>query len=153
VTFQVPRPVFTLTIRLIDRLAVDAGTRGSSVLVVCIDIVDMDDQAGIRHIDGQGGVEMMLGGNVVQPDGCIPGAHFTMDSPTLRSSMDASGSEPERANQEVVCGCDVLIGEQRDYSFEGWHEYLRLTPLMNANSYSDLSAWTGSTAVARRAGT
>jgi hypothetical protein len=65
VAFKIARSIFTLTIRLIDRLAVDVGTRRTSALVVCVDIIDVDDQAGIRHIDGEGRVEIMLGGNAV----------------------------------------------------------------------------------------
>lgn len=37
----------------------------TSALVVGVDIIDVDDQAGIRHIDGEGRVEMMLGGHAV----------------------------------------------------------------------------------------
>jgi hypothetical protein len=40
--------------------------------------------------------------------------------------MDASRIEPECANQEVVCGRDVLIGKHRDNSFDGWHGFLRV---------------------------
>ena len=63
--FKIAGSIFTLTIRLIDRLAVDVGTRRTSALVVSVDIIDVDDQAGICHIDGEGRVEMMLGGNAV----------------------------------------------------------------------------------------
>jgi hypothetical protein len=42
-TFEVARSIFTLTIRLIDRLAVDARTCRTSALVVRVDIVDVDD--------------------------------------------------------------------------------------------------------------
>jgi hypothetical protein len=82
--------VFALTVRLIDRLAVDAGARRTSALEVCVDIIDVDDQAGIRHVDGERRVEMMLGGHAVQPDGRIAGTHFTMDGPAIGSAMDAS---------------------------------------------------------------
>jgi hypothetical protein len=58
VAFQVPRPVFTLTIRLIDGLAVDVGTRRTSALVVRVDVIDVDDQAGICHIYGERRIEM-----------------------------------------------------------------------------------------------
>jgi hypothetical protein len=53
VTFQVSRPIFTLTIWLVDRLAVDVGTRRARALVVRVDVVDVDEQAGICHIDGE----------------------------------------------------------------------------------------------------
>src|SRR5262245_30437552 len=48
-----------------------------------------------------------------------------MDGLTFRSSMNAARTEPKGANQEVVGGCNVLINEQRDDSFEAWHELLR----------------------------
>ena len=57
-SFQVPRPIFTLTIRLIDRLVVDVGTRRTSALVVRVDVIDEDDQPGICHIDGERRIEM-----------------------------------------------------------------------------------------------
>jgi hypothetical protein len=72
VTFQIPRPIFTLTIRLIDRLAVDAGARQTRALVVCVDVIDVDDQAEIRHIHGERRIEMVLSGDAMEPDGCIP---------------------------------------------------------------------------------
>jgi hypothetical protein len=127
VTFQVPCPVFTLPIRLIDRLAIDAGTRRPSVLVVRIDVIDEDDQAGIRHIYGERRIEMMLDGVAMQPDGFISGTDLTMNRLTLGGSMHASRNEPKYTNQELVCGCDVLIDEDRDDSLKGWHELLRLT--------------------------
>jgi hypothetical protein len=70
VAFEIARPVFTLTVRLVDRLAVDLSTLSTSALVMCVDIIDVDDQAGIRYIDGARRVEMMR-------------------------SMDASRNEPE----------------------------------------------------------
>jgi len=124
VAFRIARAILTLTVRLIDRLAVDPGTRRTSPRVVCVDIIDTDDHPGIRHVDGKRRVEMMLGGHVVQPDRCITGTHFTMDRQTLRSSMNPSRHEPKRANQEIVCGWDVPVGEERNDSFEGWHQLL-----------------------------
>ena len=127
--FRIARPIFTLAVRLIDRLAVDAGARGASLLVVRVDVIDLDDQAGICHVDGARRVEMVLGGDTMQPDDCISGPYLAMHRLTIWCSMDASRSEPECANQEVVCGGDVLIGEQRNDSFESCHELLRLSQL------------------------
>jgi hypothetical protein len=126
VAFQVPRAIFTLTIRLIDRLAVDVGTRRTRALVVRVDVIDVDDEAGICHIYGERRIEIVLSGDAMQPDGSIPGANLAMDRPALGGSMHSSRSEPKCLNQEVVCGCDVPIGEHRDDSLEGWHELLRI---------------------------
>jgi hypothetical protein len=90
VTFQIPRPIFTLTIRLIDRFAVDAGTRGTSALVVRVDVIDLNDQAGICHIDGERRIEMVLRGDAMEPDGCLPGTNFTMDWLAVGVSMHSS---------------------------------------------------------------
>lgn len=129
VAFRIARPVFPLAVRLIDRFAVDARTRSAGVLVVRVDIIDLDDQPGICHVYSGGRVEMVLGGDAMQPDDCISGPYLAMDCLTIWCSMDASRSEPECANQEVVCGGDVLIGEQRNDSFESCHELLRLSQL------------------------
>jgi hypothetical protein len=129
VAFRIARPVFTLAVRLIDRLAVDAGTGGARVLVVRVDVIDLDDQAGIRHVDAARRVEMVLGGDAMQPDGDISRKHLTMNRLPVGCSMHTSRREPKCANQEVVCGGDVLIGEQRNDSFESCHELLRLRQL------------------------
>jgi hypothetical protein len=50
VLLGITRSVFTLTVRLIDRRAVDSGACRVCVKVVRVDIVDMDDQARVRHI-------------------------------------------------------------------------------------------------------
>jgi hypothetical protein len=123
--FRIARPVFTLAVRLIDRLVVDAGARGARLLVVRIDVIDLDDQAGICHVDATRRVEMVLGGDAMQPDGDISRTHLTMNRLPVGCSMHTSRSEPECANQEVVCGADVLIGEQRNDSFESGHAFLR----------------------------
>ena len=121
-TFEVSCSIFTLTIRLIDRLAVDACTRRPSALVVGVDVIHVDDQARVCHIDGEGRIEMMLSRDSMQPDGGIPGPNFSVDRLALGRSMHASRSEARCLNQEVVSGWDVAIGEHRDDSFEGWHD-------------------------------
>jgi hypothetical protein len=118
VTFQISRAVLTLAVRLIDRLAVDPGTRGTSPLVVRVDVIDMDDEASVGHIDGTWRIELMLCGDAVEPNGCISRADFAMDRPTLGGSMDAARHEPECLNQEVVRSRDVLIRQNRDDSLE-----------------------------------
>jgi hypothetical protein len=90
--------------------------------VVGIDIIDMNEEAGVRHIRGTWRIEMVLRGDPMQPDGRISNADFGMDRLALRSSMDASCHEPEGLDQEVVCGRDVLIYQQRNWSLESWHE-------------------------------
>jgi hypothetical protein len=65
VAFTISRSILTLTVRLIDRLAIDSGARRSGALVVRIDIIDVDDQARIRNIDGERRVELMLGGDTM----------------------------------------------------------------------------------------
>ena len=92
--FRIARPVFTLAVRLIDRLAVDAGTGGARVLVVRVDVIDLDDQAGICHVDAARRVEMMLGGDAMQPDGNITRTHLTMNRLPVGCSMHTSRREP-----------------------------------------------------------
>jgi hypothetical protein len=111
VTFKVTCPVFTLAIWLIDRLAVDACTRRTSVLVVRVDVIDEDDQSGVCHVCGERRLEMVLRSNMVEPNRCVAGTDFPMDWATVGSSMDASRNEPKCLHQEVVRGRDVLICE------------------------------------------
>jgi len=47
VTFRVARAVLALAVGLVNRLAVDPGARGARALVVCVDIIDMDDETGV----------------------------------------------------------------------------------------------------------
>jgi hypothetical protein len=46
VDFQIARAILALAIRLIHGLAVNLRTRGTSTLLVRIDIIDMNDAAG-----------------------------------------------------------------------------------------------------------
>jgi hypothetical protein len=48
------------------------------VLVVRVDVIDLDDQAGICHVDAARRVEMVLGGDAMQPDDCISGPYLAM---------------------------------------------------------------------------
>ena len=49
-TFWITRSIFPLTVRLIDRLAVNSGAGGASALVVRVDIIDAHDQACVCRI-------------------------------------------------------------------------------------------------------
>jgi hypothetical protein len=108
VAFKIARSILSLTIRLTDRLAVDSGTRLASVLVVRINIIDVDHQARVRHIDGDRRVEVVLSRDTVQPDGRIAGTDLTMDGLAFWRSMDTSRNEPECLDEEVVCSGDVF---------------------------------------------
>jgi hypothetical protein len=50
VSLGISGSIFALAIRLIDRLAVDLGSRRSSAPVMRIHIIDVDDQSRVRDI-------------------------------------------------------------------------------------------------------
>jgi hypothetical protein len=68
VALEVTRSVLTLAVRLIDRFTVDAGARRPGALVVRIDVVDVDNQAGIRDIGGARRFEIVFGRDSMEPD-------------------------------------------------------------------------------------
>jgi hypothetical protein len=94
VTFRVPRAVLTLTVWLIDRLTVDAGPGPTRTVVMRIDIVDVDEQAGMRDGSGQRRLELILRSDLVQPDGRIARADFAVDGLTIGSPMEAARRDP-----------------------------------------------------------
>ena len=119
--FEIACAILALTVRLIDRLAVDARARRPRVLEVRVDIVNLDDQARIRDVGGKRRLEAMFSCLGVQEDGGAAGTHFSVNSLAFGSSMHASRGEPESVHQEVVRGRDVLISEKRNDAFDGWH--------------------------------
>lgn len=116
VAFQIARPIFTLTIWLIDGLAVDPGTCRASTPVVSIDVIHVNHQTRICHIHGERRIELVLGSDAMQPDGSITGANLSVYRLALRGSAHSSSIEPKCLDQEIVCARDVLICENRDYS-------------------------------------
>jgi hypothetical protein len=48
--FEIACAILALTVRLIDGFAVDPRARRPRVLEVRVDIVNLDEQAGIRHV-------------------------------------------------------------------------------------------------------
>jgi len=125
VTLWITRSIFTLIVRLIDRLAVNSGTGRASALVVCVDIIDANDQARVRHIDTERRIEMMFCGGAVEPDRRSAGPNLTMDRLSLGRSMDTSRVEPKCLDQEVVGSGDVTVSENRDDPVDVWHGDLR----------------------------
>ena len=66
-TFKVTHAVFALAIRLIGRLAVDARACRASVLIVRVDVIDEDDQAGVCHVCSERRLEIVLRSDMVEP--------------------------------------------------------------------------------------
>jgi hypothetical protein len=126
--FQISRAVLPLTVRLIDWLRVDEGTGRTSALVVRIDIVDMHEESGIRHVSGQRRIEAMFRRYAVQPNRGITGTHLCMNWMAFRVSRHASAVEAEGTNEEIVSRRHVLVGQDRDESLEiGHHLVLSCT--------------------------
>jgi hypothetical protein len=130
---QIARAVFALAIRLINRLAVDEGTRSAGALEVSIDIINIDKEPRVPDILGSRSVEMMLCGHSVQPHRRISGADLAMDCLAIGASLDTSRNEPEGLNQEVMRGRDVLIRQNRDDPPECRHE--RAPSLLSASRW------------------
>jgi hypothetical protein len=106
---------------------------------VRVDIIDVDDQAGIGDVSNDGGVEIVLSANAMQPDGLVAGANFTVNGLAIWASIDSAGSKPKCPNQEVVCGLNVPIGQNRDDAFKGRHGYF-LPPVSAAVAPRPISA-------------
>jgi hypothetical protein len=122
---EVARAVLALTVRLVDRLAVDPGARSARTRAVRVDVIDLDEQTGVGHVDTARGIEAMLGGDAVEPDGRISGTNLAVDRGAVLRDLNAAGLEPERAHEEIVGSRDVATREHGDRSSERWHALLR----------------------------
>ena len=65
---KIPHTVLALPIWAIYGFIVDMRTSGDRPLIVLIDIVDMHNQARACHTHFEGGADLMLGRDAVQPD-------------------------------------------------------------------------------------
>jgi hypothetical protein len=139
VTFTIACPVFALAIRLVDGLTVDVGTCRPSTLIVRVDIIHLNEQAGVGHICCNRRIEMILRSGSVQPNRCRSDTDFPMDRAAIASSMYVARNEPKRLHQEVMRRRNVSIGEYRDQSFEGWQEHL-LIAIMDVKSREEALA-------------
>src|SRR5262245_10124700 len=95
------------------------------MLKVGIDIVDMNEDAGIRDVDGAGRIQTMLWGDTVKPDSRLTDTDFRVNGLTIGRSIDTSRGEAECLHEEVMSGGNVLVGEHGDDSFKCCHECLR----------------------------
>jgi len=129
VTFKIPRAVLALTVRLIDRLRIDARTSRARPFVVCVNIVDMYDETRVRDIRGQGRIESVLRRDAVEPDGGVTGADLPMDRLAFRVSVRPPTVEAKRVDQEIVSRRDVLVRQNGNDSLEGRHEVSPFPPV------------------------
>jgi hypothetical protein len=95
VAFGVAGGVFALAVGLVDGVGVDAGAGGAGRLIVRVHVIDLDDEAGVGDVGGAGGVEVVLGGDGVEPDRGVAGADFGVDGEAVGGAVDAPGVRPK----------------------------------------------------------
>jgi hypothetical protein len=122
VSFEIPRAVLALPIRLIDGLRIDERTSRTSPLVVRIDIIHMYEETRIRDIRGQGGIETMFRRHAMQPNRGVTRTDLAMDGLTFGVSRHAPTIEAEGIDEEIVSRLDVLVSQNRNDSLEVRHE-------------------------------
>ncbi len=121
VPFEVPRTVLALPVGLIDGRRIDTRTSRTSPLVVRIDIIHMHEETRVRDVRGQRGTELMFRGHAMEPNRSVTRTDLTVNWLTFRVSRYTPGIEAEGIDEEIVSRGDVLVGENRNDSFETRH--------------------------------
>jgi hypothetical protein len=127
VPFKISRPIFALSIRLIDGLRVNTSTCGSRLFVVCVDIVHVHKETRISDVGGPRGIELVFRHHTVQPDGGFPRANLAVNGLALGVPVYTSAAEAERHHQEIVSSSDVLISQNRNDLLEICHDVYPIT--------------------------
>jgi hypothetical protein len=127
VPFKIPRAVLALPIWLIDRLRIDERTSRARPLVVRIDIIHIHEEARIRDVRGQRGMEPMFRRHAVKPNRGVTRTDLAMDGLTFRVSMHSPAIEAEGMDEEIVSRWDVLVSQNRNDSLEMNHDVLLLS--------------------------
>src|SRR4051812_11053215 len=73
---EIARPIFAVSIRLIDGLQVNPSTCGSPLFVVRVDIVHVHKETRIGDVAGPRGIELVLRHHAVQPDSGLSRANL-----------------------------------------------------------------------------
>ena len=63
------------------------------MLIVHVDVIDEDHQAGVCHICSERRLQIVLRSDMVEPNRGVAGADLTVDRATIRSAMHTSRHE------------------------------------------------------------
>lgn len=120
--FGVPCAVLTLPVGHVRGLVLDGGSRRSGTGEVGVNVVDLDDEPGAGRVHGARGGEPVLSRDTVQPDRTITRVDLAVDLTAVVVAIDSSGPEPERLDEEVVGGLDVVVHEYGHDTLNGGHD-------------------------------